>query len=57
MNRNEYDVSGRQVSIAAEDGMCYFDLYHGEELTPQRDGSNDVLAFNIEATALVRFCR
>ena len=27
----------------------YFDLYHGVELTPQREGDNDVLSFSIEA--------
>ena len=49
VNRNEYDVSGRQISISAQEGMRYFDLYHGEELKPERDGSNDVLSFAIEA--------
>ena len=49
VNRNEYDVTGRQISIPAQDGMRYFDLYHGEELKPERDGDNDVLSFPIEA--------
>ncbi|MBV8113538.1 MAG: SUMF1/EgtB/PvdO family nonheme iron enzyme [Silvibacterium sp.] len=49
VNRNEYDISGRQISVPAQDGMRYFDLYHGEELTPERDGGNDVLSFTIEA--------
>ena len=29
--------------------MRYFDLYHGMELTPERDGSRRFFAFNIEA--------
>ena len=29
--------------------MRYFDLYHGVELTPERDGNEAVLAFPIEA--------
>ena len=49
VNRNEYDVTGRQISIRAEDGMRYFDVYHGEELKPERDGGDDVLSFPIEA--------
>ncbi len=49
VNRNEYDVSGRQISVPAQDGMRYFDLYHGVELTPENDGKNAVLTFDIEA--------
>jgi iron(II)-dependent oxidoreductase len=49
VNRNEYDVSGRQISIAAEDGVRYFDLYHGVELTPEKEGGKAVLSFALEA--------
>jgi iron(II)-dependent oxidoreductase len=49
VNRNKYDVAGREMSVPAEEGMRYFDLYHGEELTPERDGKEAVLAFSIEA--------
>jgi formylglycine-generating enzyme required for sulfatase activity len=49
VNRNEYDVSGRQLKVPAKDGMHYYDLYHGVELNPDREGSNDVLSFSIEA--------
>ncbi len=49
VNRNEYDVSGRQMSVPAEEGVHYFDLYHGVELTPERDGNEAVLAFPMEA--------
>ena len=49
VNRNEYDVAGRQISISAEEGMRYFDLYHGEELKPEHEGGSDVLSFPIEA--------
>jgi gamma-glutamyl hercynylcysteine S-oxide synthase len=48
VNRNEYDVTGRQMSVPYEEGMRYFDLYHGEELTPERDGNESVLVFPIE---------
>jgi len=49
VNRNEYDVSGPQLSIPAMEGMLYFDLYHGIELKPEREGDSWVLAFPIEA--------
>ncbi len=49
VNRNEYDVTGRQISIPYTAGMRYFDLYHGTELTPERDGDQVVLSFPIEA--------
>lgn len=49
VNRNEYDVHGRQMSVAAEDGVRYFDLYHGTELKPQREGNTVVLSLPLEA--------
>ncbi len=49
VNRNEYDVSGRQMTVPAKDGMHYYDLYHGVELKPDREDGNDVLSFSIEA--------
>ena len=45
VNRNEYDVAGRQITVPAAAGLRYFDLYHGVELKPE-DG---VLSFAIEA--------
>jgi len=49
VNRNEYNVSGRQMSVLFQQGMKYFDLYHGLEITPERDDNNSVLSFEIEA--------
>jgi len=50
VNRNEYDVEGPQMAVRRwPGGMRYFDLYHGVELTPQREGDMDVLSFPIEA--------
>jgi iron(II)-dependent oxidoreductase len=48
VNRNGYDVSGRQISVPYTPGMRYFDLYHGVELTPERDGDQAVLSFSME---------
>jgi formylglycine-generating enzyme required for sulfatase activity len=49
VNRNEYDVTVRQMSVPFEEGMRYFDLYHGVELTPEHEGNEAVLVFPIEA--------
>jgi iron(II)-dependent oxidoreductase len=50
VNRNEYDVEGPQIELAPEDGMRYFDLYHGVELTPAKNQSGRVvLSFSVEA--------
>jgi len=50
VNRNEYDVDGDQIEVAAKGDLRYFDLYHGVELKPQtRPAGRTVLAFSIEA--------
>jgi iron(II)-dependent oxidoreductase len=49
VNRNEYDVDGRQMSVPYQDGMRYFDLYHGVELQSAREGDQAVLSFATEA--------
>jgi formylglycine-generating enzyme required for sulfatase activity len=49
VNRSEYAVDGRQMTVAHGDGMRYFDFYHGVELKPERDAAGDVLSFDLEA--------
>jgi formylglycine-generating enzyme required for sulfatase activity len=49
VNRNNYDLSGRQMSVAAEPGARYFDLYHGVELHPEVEQQSAVLSFDLEA--------
>jgi iron(II)-dependent oxidoreductase len=50
VNRNEYDLDGQQIELPEEAGMRYFDLYHGAELTPERNSDGKVvLSFAIEA--------
>lgn len=50
VNRNEYDLEGREVELQPEDGMRYFDLYQGIELKPERNPEGNVLlSFAIEA--------
>jgi formylglycine-generating enzyme required for sulfatase activity len=48
VNRNEYDVDGRQISVPHQDGMRYFDLYKGVELKPVVEEGQDVLSFMTE---------
>jgi gamma-glutamyl hercynylcysteine S-oxide synthase len=50
VNRNEYDTNGQQIELEPQEGMRYFDLYHGIELKPERNANGKVtLSFNIEA--------
>jgi len=50
VNRNDYDVEGVQIALAPEEGVRYFDLYHGVELTPAKNqAGRNVLSFRIEA--------
>jgi iron(II)-dependent oxidoreductase len=49
INRNEYDVDGEQMSVPAEPGMRYFDLWHGVELKPMMVGGHNTLSFALEA--------
>ena len=52
VNRNEYDVEGRQMRVAFKQGMRYFDLYHGVELAPEHEGEDAVLSFAVEGHGL-----
>jgi formylglycine-generating enzyme required for sulfatase activity len=50
VNRNEYDAEGQQIELEPDEGMRYFDLYHGVELRPERNPDGKaVLSFSIEA--------
>jgi len=49
VNRNEYNIAGSQLELPVQEGLRYFDLYHGVELTPERRGSKIVLSFALDA--------
>jgi formylglycine-generating enzyme required for sulfatase activity len=51
VNRNPYDVAGRQIAIPHQPGLRYFDVYHGAELKPEMEGGNAVLSIHLEALA------
>jgi iron(II)-dependent oxidoreductase len=48
VNRNEYETTGRQMTVPFKPGMRYFDLYHGVELKPDHEGDQLVLSFAAE---------
>src|SRR6185369_7611563 len=50
VNRNDYDVEGPQIDMVPDEGLRYYDLYHGVELTPVKNPAGRmVLSFNLEA--------
>ncbi len=49
VNRNEYDVIGRQIQVPHRPDTRYFDVWNGVELKPELDGSKAVLSFPMEA--------
>ncbi len=49
VNRNEYNVDGRQITVPFKPGMRYFDLYNGVELQPAMEADHAVLSFATEA--------
>jgi formylglycine-generating enzyme required for sulfatase activity len=49
INRNEYNITGPQMELPVEEGLHYFDLYHGVELAPERHGDKVILRFSVDA--------
>jgi formylglycine-generating enzyme required for sulfatase activity len=49
VNRNEYTVDDAQISIPAQSGARYYDLWNGVELKPDIHDSKATLSFPIEA--------
>ena len=49
VNRNQYDVAGRQIALPYKSGMHFYDVWHGEELKPEVSGSTATLSFELEA--------
>ncbi len=49
INRNEYNIVGSQMELPFQEGMHYYDLYHGVELVPERRAGKTVLLFSLDA--------
>jgi len=48
VNRNEYNVSGPQITLPHRAGMHYYDLWHGVALTPTITDDKAILSFDLE---------
>jgi len=48
VNRNGYSTSGRQMLVPYKENARYFDLWHGVEIAPEREGNASVLSFEVE---------
>jgi gamma-glutamyl hercynylcysteine S-oxide synthase len=48
VNRNEFQVSGAQLTIPHQPGLSYYDLWHGVELQPEVANGKAALDFEIE---------
>ncbi|MDP4129263.1 MAG: SUMF1/EgtB/PvdO family nonheme iron enzyme [Bacteroidota bacterium] len=49
VNRDSTDREGQQLKLLFRHGMKYIDLYHGVELSPQKQGDSVYLRFAIES--------
>jgi gamma-glutamyl hercynylcysteine S-oxide synthase len=48
VNRNDYELAGKQLAVPYKAGERYFDLYAGAELEARREGDRVLLSFPIE---------
>ena len=48
VNRNEYRSEGQQILVPWKSGARAFDLWHGKELTPEFQGQEAILSFEME---------
>jgi formylglycine-generating enzyme required for sulfatase activity len=49
VNRNEFDLAGRQIEVPYSSGLHYYDVWHGAELTPLIHDDKATLSFDMEA--------
>jgi iron(II)-dependent oxidoreductase len=49
INRNQYNLQGAQLELPVQEGLRYFDLYHGVELPGERRNNKIVLTFPLDA--------
>jgi formylglycine-generating enzyme required for sulfatase activity len=49
VNREEFEVRGCEMRVPYRGRMSYYDLWHGKQLTPDKQGRFATLKFDIEA--------
>src|SRR3989449_1891328 len=49
VNRNQYDLEGKQITVPYQSGWHYYDLWNGEELKPEAKEDKATLSFRVEA--------
>ena len=49
VNRNEYDLTGDQLTVPHREGRKYFDVWNGRKLTPRIAAGAAVLSLELEA--------
>ena len=49
VNRNEFNVSGSQLAVPLQTGWRFYDLWHGQELTPALSGNMATLSLDLES--------
>jgi hypothetical protein len=49
VNRDSSEKNGEEIRLPYSEEMKYYDLWHGEELTPQVEGSQVTLSFSVES--------
>jgi len=47
INRNDFDVDGVQMKVSGQEGVSYYDVWHGRKLIPIHEGGNEALSFKI----------
>src|SRR5665648_1052230 len=53
VNRNDYNITGSQMEVPFQEGIRFFDLFHGIELTPVKKGDKAILNFDIDLNFLL----
>jgi iron(II)-dependent oxidoreductase len=48
INRNEFALTGRQIKLAHQPGLHYYNVWDGTELQPEISGATATLSFDLE---------
>ncbi|HKK47341.1 MAG TPA: SUMF1/EgtB/PvdO family nonheme iron enzyme [Balneolaceae bacterium] len=51
VNRDSVDKSGEQLELPYKENVKYFDIWHGTELSPKKEGDHIVLIFPVDSNS------